>query len=60
MLVAGQKPNGKSQFYELHGHVTLDFPDQFGKVQWLGIGGSHLWGSGFKGYSFGADFQFRF
>lgn len=46
--------------YELHGRLVLDFLNQLWKVQWIGIGGSYLWGSSFDGYSFGADIAFRF
>jgi hypothetical protein len=46
--------------YEIHGRLTLDYLNQLWKVQWIGIGGSYLWGSNFHGYSIGADVQFRF
>jgi hypothetical protein len=46
--------------YEAHGRVVLDFLGHLWKVQWIGIGGSYLWGSNFKGYSVGADVAFRF
>jgi hypothetical protein len=46
--------------YEIHGRLTLDYLNQLWKVQWIGIGGSYLWGNNFHGYSIGADVQFRF
>ena len=47
--------------YELHGRIVLDYLNQLWKVQWIGIGGSYLWGNdGFTGYSFGLDIAFRF
>ena len=47
--------------YEVHGRIVLDFLDQLWKVQWIGLGISHLWGqSGFSGWSYGADVAFRF
>jgi Solitary outer membrane autotransporter beta-barrel domain len=46
--------------YEGHGRLVLDFLDQLWKVQWIGIGGSYLWGSNFTGWSIGADVAFRF
>jgi hypothetical protein len=46
--------------YEVHGRLVLDFLNQFWKVQWMGIGGSYLWGSNFTGWTVGADVLFRF
>lgn len=46
--------------YELHGRIVLDFLNQLWKVQWIGIGGSYLWGNSFDGWSFGGDVAFRF
>jgi hypothetical protein len=46
--------------YEVHGRFTLDYLNQLWKVQWLGVGASYLWGTGFHGFSIGADVQFRF
>jgi hypothetical protein len=46
--------------YEAHGRIVLDFLDQLWKVQWIGLGVSHLWGGNFTGWSIGADVAFRF
>ncbi|MBV8208470.1 MAG: Solitary outer membrane autotransporter beta-barrel domain [Burkholderiaceae bacterium] len=46
--------------YEVHGRLVLDFLNQFWKVQWLGVGGSYLWGTNFSGWTVGADVAFRF
>jgi len=46
--------------YEVHGRLVLDFLNQFWKTQWIGIGGSYIWGSNFSGWSVGADVAFRF
>jgi len=46
--------------YEIHGRLVLDFLNQFWKVQWLGVGGSYLWGANFSGWTVGADVAFRF
>jgi hypothetical protein len=46
--------------YELHGRLVLDFLHQFWKVQWMGIGGSYLWGANFSGWTVGADVLLRF
>ena len=41
--------------------VVLDYLNQLWKVQWIGLGGSYLWGhNGFHGYSIGLDVAFRF
>jgi hypothetical protein len=45
---------------EVHGRLVLDFLGQFWKVQWIGIGGSYLWGTAITGWTFGADVNFRF
>jgi len=46
--------------YEVHTRLVLDFLNQLWKVQWLGIGGSYIWGSSFTGWTVGADVAFRF
>jgi hypothetical protein len=51
---------GTQHLYEAHGRLVLDFLNQFWKVQWMGIGGSYLWGSNFTGWTAGADVAFRF
>lgn len=51
---------GTDHLYEIHGRLVLDFLSQLWKVQWLGIGGSYMWGPGFDGWSFGVDAAFRF
>jgi hypothetical protein len=45
---------------ELHGRLVLDYLNQFWKVQWVGIGGSYLWGTNIRGWTLGADIAFRF
>jgi hypothetical protein len=45
---------------ELHTRLVLDFLNQFWKVQWIGIGGSYLWGTNISGWTVGADIAFRF
>jgi len=45
--------------YEAHGRVVLDFLNQLWKVQWMGVGGSYLRGANFRGWTAGADVQFR-
>jgi len=45
---------------EAHARVVLDFLGQLWKVQWIGIGGSYLWGTAFTGWTVGADVMFRF
>lgn len=47
-------------YYDAHGRIVLDFLDQLWKVQWIGIGVSHLWGGSFTGWSYGVDVAFRF
>jgi hypothetical protein len=51
---------GTQHLYEAHGRLVLDFLNQFWKVQWIGVGGSYLWGSNFTGWTIGADVAFRF
>ncbi len=47
--------------YEAHGRIVLDFLGELWKVQWIGLGVSHIWGGdNFTGWSFGADVAFRF
>jgi hypothetical protein len=46
--------------YEAHGRIVLDFLNDLWKVQWIGLGVSHLWGGSFTGWSIGADVAFRF
>jgi len=55
-----EKGLNTDHIYEVHGRVVLDFLGKLWKVQWIGIGGSYLWGSNFDGWSFGADVAFRF
>jgi hypothetical protein len=50
----------ESSLNELHARLVLDFLNQLWKVQWIGIGGSYLWGGNITGWSFGADVVFRF
>jgi len=45
---------------ELHARLVLDFLGQLWKVQWIGIGGSYLWGTAITGWTIGADVMFRF
>jgi hypothetical protein len=45
---------------ELHARLVLDFLGQLWKVQWIGIGGSYLWGTAITGWTLGADVMFRF
>jgi hypothetical protein len=45
---------------EVHTRLVLDFLDQLWKVQWIGIGGSYLWGTAITGWTVGADVMFRF
>lgn len=50
-----------SYLYEAHGRLVLDFLGQLWKVQWIGLGGSYLWGEDdATGWSVGADIAFRF
>jgi hypothetical protein len=50
----------EEHLYEIHGRLVLDFLSQLWKVQWIGIGGSYLWGTNFSGWTVGADVSFRF
>jgi hypothetical protein len=45
---------------EMHGRLVLDFLNQLWKVQWIGVGGSYLWGTNISGWAVGADVAFRF
>jgi len=45
---------------ELHARLVLDFLNQFWKLQWIGIGGSYLWGTNIRGWALGADAAFKF
>ena len=49
-----------THIYEAHGRLVLDFLGKLWKVQWIGIGGSYFWGTGFTGWSVGGDIAFRF
>jgi hypothetical protein len=51
---------GTDHLYEIHPRLVLDFLGQLWKVQWIGIGGSYIWGGPITGYSFGLDIAFRF
>jgi len=52
---------GLNHLYEIHPRIVLDYLNQLWKVQWIGLGGSYLWGNnGFHGYSVGLDMAFRF
>ena len=46
--------------YEIHPRIVLDFLGNLWKVQWIGLGGSYLWGNNFHGVAVGADIAFRF
>ena len=45
---------------EVHTRLVLDFLGQLWKVQWIGIGGSYLWGTSIEGWTLGADVMMRF
>jgi hypothetical protein len=45
---------------EVHGRLVMDFLNRLWKVQWIGIGGSYLWGTNITGWTVGADIAFRF
>jgi hypothetical protein len=45
---------------EIHGRLVLDFLNQLWKVQWVGVGGSYIWGTNITGWTVGADIAFRF
>lgn len=49
-----------SNLNEIHGRLVLDFLNQLWKVQWIGLGGSYLWGPHITGWTIGADVVFRF
>jgi hypothetical protein len=51
---------GTDHLYEIHPRLVLDFLGQLWKVQWIGIGGSYMWGGPITGYSIGVDVAFRF
>jgi hypothetical protein len=51
---------GTQHLYEAHGRLVLDFLNKFWKVQWLGIGGSYLWGANFTAWTVGADVALHF
>ncbi len=60
-LIDGLKSGlGTDHLYEFHPRLVLDFLGQLWKVQWIGIGGSYIWGGPLTGYSFGVDVAFRF
>jgi hypothetical protein len=50
----------ESYLNEVHGRVVLDFLNQLWKVQWIGIGGSYIWGTNITGWTVGLDVVFRF
>jgi hypothetical protein len=45
---------------EVHARIVLDFLNQLWKVQWLGLGGSYVWGPNMTGWTVGVDATFRF
>jgi hypothetical protein len=51
---------GVQHINEAHARLVADFLNQFWKLQWIGIGGSYLWGTNIRGWTFGADVTFRF
>jgi Solitary outer membrane autotransporter beta-barrel domain len=51
---------GTQHLYEAHGRLVLDFLNRLPAVQWIGVGGSLLWGANFSGWTVGADVMFRF
>ncbi len=51
---------GVQHMNELHGRLVMDFLNQLWKVQWIGVGGSYLWGTNITGWTVGADVAFRF
>ncbi|MCX6928183.1 MAG: Solitary outer membrane autotransporter beta-barrel domain [Verrucomicrobia bacterium] len=51
---------GTDHLYEIHPRLVLDFLGELWKVQWIGFGGSYMWGGPLSGWSFGADVAFRF
>ncbi len=60
-LYGGVKEGLDTQYlYEAHGRLVLDFLNRLWKVQWIGIGGSYVWGNYSSGWTVGADVAFRF
>jgi hypothetical protein len=60
-LFGGLKEGLDTQhLYEAHGRLVLDFLNQLWKFQWIGIGGSYVWGPNCTGWTVGADIAFRF
>jgi hypothetical protein len=51
---------GVTHMNEAHGRLVLDFLNQLWKVQWIGVGGSYIWGTNITGWTVGADVAFRF
>ena len=51
---------GTQHLYEVHSRLVLDVLGRVWKAQWIGIGGSYLWGANFTGWTVGADVAFRF
>lgn len=51
---------GVQDLNEVHGRFVLDFLNQLGKVQWIGLGASYVWGPSFHGWTVGADVAFKF
>ena len=49
-----------SNLNEIHGRLVLDYLNQLWKLQWIGIGGSYLWGTNITGWTVGIDVVFRF
>jgi len=45
---------------EVHARLVLDFLSQRWRPQWIGIGGSYLWGTSITGWTVGVDVMFRF
>jgi hypothetical protein len=45
---------------EIHGRLVLDYLNQLWKFQWIGVGGSYLWGTNIKGWTIDADIAFHF
>jgi hypothetical protein len=45
---------------EVHARIVLDFLNQLWKFQWLGLGGSYVWGPNIAGWTVGVDATFRF
>ncbi|MGO9762391.1 MAG: hypothetical protein ACLP1Q_14135 [Solirubrobacteraceae bacterium] len=51
---------GVQEMNEIHGRLVLDFLNQLWKVQWIGVGASHVWGTNITGWTADADIAFRF